>query len=293
MTGLANAAAEYADLGWPVFPVAPRGKTPAIANPHPAGSPERAICRAECGLDGHGLHDATADPGRVARWWAERPDANIGLCTGSAFDVLDIDDEEGDRALGAAARAAGDLEMRTDGPMSETAHGSHLFFAPTGAGNRAGLVPKVDWRGQGGYVVAAPSVHPSGHVYRWLPGLGPDTPLEAPPAWLLDLVLPPAPIPGGAPPALRARGGGAYGQRALEAELGRLALAPVGTRNHALNAAAFSLGQLIGGGELEAGAVVSGLLAVAVRIGLTDHEAEATLSSGLRRGIEHPRSRPA
>jgi len=293
LSALGREALAYAAIGGLVFPLAPRGKLPAIANPHPAGSPERATCRGECGLDGHGLRDGTTDPDRIVRWWTRWPAANIGLRTGVGFDVLDVDGEEGDRALGAIARQAGDLEMRTDGPMAETAHGSHLFFAATGAGNRAGLVPKVDWRGAGGYVAAAPSIHPSGHRYAWLPGLGPDTPLEPPPSWLLQLVLPPAPVPG-MPPALLHRGGRhAYGRRALEAEVGRLALAQVGTRNHALNSAAFSLGQLVAGGELDPSEVAGALLTTAVRIGLTGPEAEATISSGMRRGLELPRSRPA
>ena len=254
-------ALDYVARGWPVFPLAAAGKLPAIANPHPYGSPERAACRGECGLDGHGLHDASLDPDRIRRWWTEHPRANIGLRTGVAFDVLDVEGEEGDRALGALAREAGGT-LETMGPMVETAHGSHLFFLPTGAGNRAGIVPQVDWRGAGGYVVAPPSVHPSGHVYRWLPGLGPDTPLEPAPAWLLDLVRPPRPAPGG-PVPIRGRSTNAYGQRALEAELGRLALAPVGGRNHALNKSAFTLGQLVAGGELEPSEVASSLLAVA------------------------------
>ena len=87
--------------------------------------------------------------------------------------------------------------------------------------------------------------------------------------------------------------GSAYGHRALEAEVGRLALAPVDTRNDALNRAAFSLGQLVAGGELEPAAVAGNLLAVAERIGLSTTEAERTIASGLRRGLDHPRSRPA
>ena len=55
--------------------------------------------------------------------------------------------------------------------------------------NRVGLRPGLDLRGDGGVIVAPPSVHPSGKPYAWVPGLGPD---EQPPASLpewLEYVL--------------------------------------------------------------------------------------------------------
>lgn len=83
-----------------------------------------------------------------------------------------------------------------------------------------------------------------------------------------------------------------YAQRALEAELGRLAVAPEGTRNPTLNTAAFSLGQLVASGALDEGAVRDQLTAVALRIGLTATETEKTISSGLGKGMLQPRAVP-
>lgn len=293
MTPLGVAARQYAAHGWPVFPLARRGKLPAIANPHPDGSAERASCRGECGLDGHGLYDATLDVDRVSRWWTDHPQANIGVRSGVTFDVLDIDGPEGDQALGDLARRLG-VETITDGPMVETAHGWHLFFNPSGHGNRAGLLPKVDWRGRGGYVVGPPSTHPSGHLYRWLPGLGLDTPLEAVPAWLLDLLNRPS-APAWRPQTATASSGsgGAYGAAAVEREAGRVALAPEGQRNHQLNASAFSLGTLIGAGRLEPATAAAALLTAAERAGLSQQEAQATIASGMRNGIAKPRKAAA
>lgn len=240
----------------------------------------------------HGLKDASTDRAVVEGWWERWPASNVGLLTGEAFDVLDIDGEAGDRALGVVAQAAGDRQMRTDGPMTATGKGWHLFFRPTGEGNRAGLVPQVDWRGNGGYIVAPPSVHASGRRYQWLPGLGPDTDLEVAPPWLFSLVRPLARML--APTvSIAGRGVSAYGRRALEAEVGRVALAPVGTRNDTLNRAAFSLGQLVASGALKPADVADALLSVALRAGLSDGEATASIVSGLRRGVERPRSRTA
>ena len=79
MSALLDAALYYArDLKWPVFPVARRGKLPLIPRAHGRDEPP---CRGECGRDGHGLHDATTNPGRVTAWWERWSDANIGLRT--------------------------------------------------------------------------------------------------------------------------------------------------------------------------------------------------------------------
>jgi hypothetical protein len=69
------AAPRYASQGVPVFPLAPRSKFPLISAAN----------------DGHGLHDATTDAARIQAWWMAHPTANIGLRTGVAFDVIDLD----------------------------------------------------------------------------------------------------------------------------------------------------------------------------------------------------------
>src|SRR5581483_12084183 len=63
----------------------------------------------------------------------------------------------------------------------------------------------------------------------------------------------------------------------------------VGCRNHTLNRAAFSLGQLVGAGALDAAEVETHLLAAATGIGLGEREARRTIASGLVAGTRHPR----
>ena len=79
------AALAYAARGWPVFPLKPRDKVPAI--PKTEG--------------GSGFYDATTDPAVIRRWWERWPDANVGLATGAAagFVVLDVDGPEGEASL--------------------------------------------------------------------------------------------------------------------------------------------------------------------------------------------------
>jgi hypothetical protein len=119
----------------------------------------------------HGFLEATVDEGQIRRWWEENPDYNIGIATGlkSRIWVLDIDGGEGEAALHTLEQQYGPtpntVEAITGGG------GRHLFFKlPTARtiGNSTGRVAEhVDVRGEGGYVVAPPSLHPSGRRYAW------------------------------------------------------------------------------------------------------------------------------
>jgi hypothetical protein len=278
VSALGDAALEYSARGWPVFPLEPRGKRPLGR------------------LAAHGLNDATTSPTKVRAWWRAEPNANIGLRTGVAFDVLDVDGNDGRAALMAHMRELGvGLES---GPWAWTGgDGDHLLFLPTGNGNRTGILDHVDWRGAGGYIVAPPSIHPdTGAAYEWETDHdrhgGPDEQLAAVPPWLLRLVAPPTPT-GDRAASTTVPLGSAYGLRALEGEVAGVALAPEGQRNHRLNAAAFSLGQLVAAGTLEARAVAEQLLTVALRIGLGEGEAVATIRSGLQKGMATPRRQTA
>ena len=284
-----DAAHDYARRNWPVFPVAEQGKLPKIAAAHPDGDPLRRTCRGECGHDGHGLYDATTDHERIERWWFQWPNANVGLRTGVAFDALDIDGPAGLDTLNGAV-PTGDDYSSIDGPTVLTGGGGHhVFVAVTGLGNKAGFIRGCDWRGAAGYVVGVPSVHPSGESYAWFPGCGPDEQAICPaPSWLIALVTPPAHrVTNNAIPTAKSSN---YGHAALEREVGRLAMAPVGARNDALNRAACSLGQLVASGALSAAEVISSLVEVARRIGLNEHEIEATIDSGMTAGFRSPRS---
>jgi hypothetical protein len=211
---LPAAAMRTARGGWWVFPVRAGGKTPASPAAHPAGSPESLTCRGACGRWGHGLHDATTDPGVVEAMWRRWPAANLGIsCGPSGLVVIDLDTTAGprpDRVLrdqgddepaprwvkdGASALAwlcqrRGGRREDLDTLMVATPTGGwHLYFhAPpaesglrvtSGAGMTSGLGWGIDVRAWGGYVVAPPSVRPEGHYLR-LGGVA--RPL---PGWLL------------------------------------------------------------------------------------------------------------
>jgi len=263
---LLDGALNYAQRGWAVFPCHPGDKRPAGA------------------LAPQGLKDATTDPEVIERWWRAEPRANIGLRTGQHFDVLDVDGDTGWHTL---AHLTAELGCLSSSPVALTPRGgAHYLFQPTGCGNRAGFRPSLDWRGAGGYVVAAPSLV-GGRGYTW--GVSPEQQaIEPAPPWLVDLLRKPMPS---ASPALAIRGNTtAYGRGALERECGRVALAPAGQRNDTLNRAAFALGQLIAGRELDPDEAAEGLLLAAARCGLGEHEARQTVASGFRSGAAQPRS---
>jgi len=290
---LKRAAFRYAEMGWAVFPLGRRAKVPAIPTAHREDDPLRGQCTGQCGLEGHGLYDATTDFTIIERWWTAWPDANIGLRTGLSFDVLDVDGPDGERSLQEAWDGGPGLaEIDEYGPVALTGKGFHVYLAPTGEGNRTRILPGLDWRGRGGYVVAPPSIHPDGPIYQW--AAHPTRPLVVTPAWLLKKVRPPAPV---VPPPMPPSSGGTqnrgrYSTRALEAETAGVLTAAIGERNDRLNRAAYNLGQLVAGGDLQADIVAEALLRAAAGAGLSGREATATITSGLRSGMTSPRSAP-
>jgi hypothetical protein len=131
----------YSQKGMHVFPVKPKGKTPLTKN---------------------GFKDASIDFDQIVKWWTQWPDANIGIATGkiSGFWVLDIDGEypEDWPAVGAS-------------PTVKTARGAHCYFKyPDGQEVKSQNKIQgedIDIKGDGGYIIAPPSVHPSGVCYEF------------------------------------------------------------------------------------------------------------------------------
>jgi hypothetical protein len=135
--GLVNAAIESARWGLRVFPVAPRGKKPLLRG---------------------WQRSATIDITRIEEMWCRVPDANVGVACGSGLVVIDADSRDGEQAL----RALG----VPDTPTVVTGRGKHFYLAGS-SHNRVALLPGVDVRGYGGYVVGAGSQHPNGAEYLW------------------------------------------------------------------------------------------------------------------------------
>jgi len=130
-----------------------------------------------------------ADADEITEWYQRWPTANIGIVTGmiSGLVVLDIDPRHG----GDASLAQWETEH---GPLPHTIEartgggGRHIYFSHPGAvvHNRTSFAPGIDLRGDGGCIVAPPSIHSSGNAYRWITAHEPEnTRLAEMPGWLL------------------------------------------------------------------------------------------------------------
>jgi len=137
------------------------------------------------------VKDASTDPETIRGWWDQWPNANVGIATGecSGMDALDVD---GDIGAATVARLCGEHGELPAGPKARTGSGGahYLFKHATGLSvgrDVLGKVSRVDLRGDGGYIVAAPSLHASGGIYLWETDPG-SCAIPEWPEWLLEIV---------------------------------------------------------------------------------------------------------
>lgn len=172
----------YARRGWPVCP---------LHTPTPAGCSCR---RADCPSIGkhprlqNGILGASRDPDVISGWWAMWPAANLAIATGRGLFVLDVDPSKGGAdSLDALEEQHGKLPPTV---QAITGTGSHFLFAVDREVrcSASKFRPGLDVRGDGGYIVAPPSLHRNGRRYGWELSAHPRTvPLAPCPPWLLDL----------------------------------------------------------------------------------------------------------
>lgn len=223
-------ALAYAARGWPIFPCRRGGKEPLVRG---------------------GFKVATADPATLRAWWRRYDQPNLGMPTGRASGVvvLDVDPRNGgDESLLDLPALPETVECLTGGD------GHHIYFAWPGFPVRCrsnAFGPGLDLKGDGGYVLLPPSVHPSGRRYEWEVSSHSDEVAIAPmPDWLLAAgrpaaVAPPHADAGGLPQAVRLPVG-----RRTRAFLARGA--PIGEQR--LRAVAAARNLLTAGYSLEAAA---------------------------------------
>ena len=143
-----RSALALAARGFHIFPCRPRDKRPATAN---------------------GLKDATTDPEIIRAWWQQQPDNNIAIATGPASGVfvVDVDGLDAEATLRRLEAEHGALPATVE---VITARGRHVYFKwpQEPVRNSAGKIgTHIDVRGDGGYVLCPPSIHPSGRRYSW------------------------------------------------------------------------------------------------------------------------------
>jgi putative DNA primase/helicase len=149
MPDIIDSVLDSLEFGLAIFPLGERDKRPVY---------------------GGGCRNAARSRPRVLSHWQQHPNHNYGIATGKLIFVVDIDGLPGETSWQALCAQHGPLPPTV---TVITAKGRHLYFKTNGVllGNSVGkLGPGIDVRGDGGYVVGAGSVHPSGHVYRYADG---------------------------------------------------------------------------------------------------------------------------
>lgn len=261
--------------GWAVFPVS-RNKVPCIKG---------------------GAHAASRDWDQIDAWDDKFPNANIAIACGeiNGICVLDVDNPAGIESLERIWAAGFERFARTVTARSARG-GLHYYFIQPNIKlkNRAGMIaPGLDIRTDGGSIIAPPSETEHGR-YEWI---------NSPDEWNHDGIVIPAPMPewlrqkasAERPPnpvAMRrnaSRSFDAPSPKILDMQEAELRKAMPGSRNHALNKAAFVFGQFIAANLISTGEAMRRLMAAALSVGLHQIEAEKTIQSGLRAGQANPR----
>jgi hypothetical protein len=164
-------AIALAQKGMAVFPCRPQEKRPATTN---------------------GLKDATTDLDIIRQWWRQEPQFNLAIATGavSGIFVVDVDGLDAEVELRRLEAEYGGLPSTVE---AITARGRHVYFRSPEKPVRnsaSKIAPGIDVRGDGGYVLAPPSIHPSGRRYEWSVDCA--TELAEAPVWLIDMISVPA-----------------------------------------------------------------------------------------------------
>ena len=145
---LLDEALKYESMGLSIIPIKSKDKRPLVK------------------WEPYQQERAEAD--QIKQWWQKWPKANIGIVTGklSGIDVVDIDSGKGFSDI-TKLLPQGFSTVEATTPRG----GRHLYVKhKEGQGNATGFIPDVDYRGQGGYIVAPPSVGQNGKLYAWIQG---------------------------------------------------------------------------------------------------------------------------
>lgn len=267
--GLGAWALRYQQLGFSILPLGFASK-----RPHSAFE--------------HGVSQATSDPAMVPWLWSRDKMAGIGIACGQAsrLAVIDLDskhDEDGPGNFGSFLVTMPPLPI--DVVVSTPSGGWHLYFrTPPGwpVPNRKGIMPGVDFQGDGSYVAGPPTQimvdSTEGQVrlpYRWSAGC----PCSVPPApaWLLEWAS--TAVATGA-----AAAGGGTGEPVDLEQMYATGL-PVGGRNVQLHRLCCSLFRRYGATPAGMGAVreaVRPVLAATDMRGFGTAEIERTIQGAMR-----------
>ena len=236
-----------------------------------------------------GFKSASRDPSVIRSMFSRRGVVMIGMPTGAAsgYTVVDVDVKNG--AVGELWLAANSARLVETRASCTCSGGVHFWFREVpGVRNSTSRVARnVDVRGEGGYVIVPPSPG-----YTWTK----DIEAVDMPEWLVEAAskpeLEPVQLRPYRPAPVYNEGGSAYGLRGLEDECEAIRTAADGTKHSTINKAAYSVGGLVAGGELEHGVAWEALcdaLEVILPLCQDQNAARRTLDRAFRDGMGRPR----
>lgn len=273
-----RAALTLAEQGRHVFLLGrtkrPMANCPPCRDATPDHDPETCEC-----LTCHGFYAATTDPHRITAMLTAHPAGLLAIRTGTISELLVVDIDP---------RNGGHLDPTQMTPTATVATGGggwHLHYHHPGGPTAAKLTghPGIDLKGDGGYVVAPPSIHPgTGRPYRWAG----DWPVNEMPPPLIALCRPASESTG--TPSTRstpthAGGGGISSPAALlAAHLDAVARAPQGRRRTTLYGAARGVARMVAAGAITTADAHAALTDVGRAAGQTDRDIRAAITGGFR-----------
>lgn len=288
-------ALAYCAQGWSLYPQIPGTKRPVFNHlPYKTDSDGNVI------RNPNGYWERTTKPfwtrqprrDELEKWFLGGAEANIALCCGflSQFCVVEFDfPEDMDKFA-----ARGGFPLRSNGlpdtPCVASRRGIHIYFQMP---SRDGLLEldtdgifgdiHLEVKGEGKVIVAPPSVHASGHVYRWLTPF--DSNLAPLPAWFSECVFQhrcaevARPVVPPRPPGRNGR----YFAAALAGECEKVRSAGDGSRHSTVRDSAFKLAKKFVPSEISADELVETMAQAAREAGIG--ESDSKLRAYIRRSV--------
>lgn len=169
-------ALKYGRLGLAVFPChSIANKACSCGNPKCKSSGKHP-------RTANGVNDASTDEAQIREWWRESIDANIGVATGRS-KIYVIDDDTAKHGFDSIRRLEDEGFVFPSTVTATTGSGGrHLIFKRPEIGTKAVVnvlgklgLPGLDVRCGNSYILACPSNHISGGIYKWDDGVRPET----------------------------------------------------------------------------------------------------------------------